>query len=1793
MRVRTPRGMRVCLLQGLLTAGVIIGCAQQADSATRRAVLVGIDNYAPGYASTLSCCVNDVQGTQSEILHADSYGRWPSGNITVLTDNAAAKPAIRSAIQQAAQNSQDGDIFLYYHTSHGGQYSGTDTYLCSYDQDYTDTEIGTDLAQFGAGVSVVVVIDACHSGGIFKSEASPSWPIIDRVKAAHTAEIQRQFQTKGLVAPLSAGDNLAFITACDYDEQSWAGTPYSLYAGLLIEACSQPVEADTNSDGQYSFLEMHDYAAPRASAQNPSQTAQLDNATLLASIAAKAYLSKDVSTATRSVSVDTVSITVSPATGTSAWGVEEVIPSGLTPSAITGPNANWNASTRKITWYATGDSTATLGYTATGAAGTYSLSGMANFDGADVSITGDAQLILGGSTAPLEGPYVIVVSASTQADPNWQAVTAALQTKYGAQAHLKTFSGSAFPGTLLGEVSSIGPRYICFVATPSEASRAYVAACHTFVRQLDADPYGDAVWGIVTGRTPTDALRVANASSFTVRNGLLKTGGGWLDFLYSGTYHSESDTGTIWTRTNGGVVDKRTDGPTDDTPVLAAALNANDVDIMVTSGHASEYNWQLHYPTASPEGYFRASAGQLYGQDAGGTRHDITTSHAKLYYAPGNCLIGHIPEDSSRDNCMALGWLGTGGAVQFAGYTVNTWFGYMGWGCADYFFRLQDRFTFAESVFFNNQALLFDYEHNTPGVNRSGLEYDRDVFAFYGDPALAARLQAVTQPDYTTALSAVTNGNTVTFTFDITMNRAVNASRPAAAWLPHRIANPQITQSAGRVVDVTDDFVLVQLWQSGDSDLAAGQNWTVQFTGQISSSSESTAVRTVSGTAVSLSVTPAPGTTAWGVEESLPAGLTPSDITGPNGNWNSTTRKITWYSTGDSAATLGYTVSGTAGTYTLSGVANFDGGADVSVTGDTQVVVPSGDSLEISPSSRDHSSAAASGQTITVTANVSWTATESLSWVTITDGASGSGNGTVTYSVTANTGSARTGTITVVGGGITRVFTVNQAQSGAAGTAVRTITGTSVSIAVTPPAVTSAWGVEEPMPSGLTPSAITGPNGSWNATTRKITWYSTGASATTLGYTVAGSAGTYTLSGLANFDGADAAITGHTQVVVPGGNTLEINPSSRDHTSAAASAQTIGVTANVAWTATESLSWVTITGGASGSGNGTVTYSVDANAGAARSGTITVSGGGITRTFTVNQVAPGPVGTAVRTVSGTSVSIVVTPAAGTSAWGLEETMPAGLTPSGITGPNGSWNATTRKITWYATGASAATLGYTVTGGPGTYTLSGVANFDGGANQTVTGDTQVVIPDEDTLEITPLSRDHTSAAASGQTIGVTANVSWTATESLSWVSITGGASGSGNGTVTYSVTENTGAARTGAITVSGGGLTRTFTVNQAAPGPVGTAVRTVSGTSVSIVVTPAAGTSAWGLEETMPAGLTPSGITGPNGSWNATTRKITWYSTGAAAATLGYTVSGTPGTYTLSGVANFDGGANQTVTGDTQVVIPDEDTLEISPSSRDHTSAAASGQTIAVSANVSWTATEGLSWVTITGGASGSGNGTVTYSVDANAGAARSGAITVSGGGITRTFTVNQAQTTTTAVRTIRNSFATATVDITVTPPNGTSAWGVEEVFPTGLSPTAITGPNGSWNSTTRKITWYATGDAPATLGYGVTHNNTTYTLSGNANFDGGLDEPITGDTRIGPFDGGSHMRYLDWFGWYNDLYWPWIWDYEFGCWLWVVDNGPENVWFWHDSAGSWMWTRTDWYRWVWFAGDPNLTWRSN
>jgi hypothetical protein len=60
-----------------------------------------------------------------------------------------------------------------------------------------------------------------------------------------------------------------------------------------------------------------------------------------------------------------------------------------------------------------------------------------------------------------------------------------------------------------------------------------------------------------------------------------------------------------------------------------------------------------------------------------------------------------------------------------------------------------------------------------------------------------------------------------------------------------------------------------------------------------------------------------------------------------------------------------------------------------------------------------------SALSVTTGTSCSWTATSNVGWITITSGANGSGIGGVNYTVSTNTGVARTGTLTVAGQTVT------------------------------------------------------------------------------------------------------------------------------------------------------------------------------------------------------------------------------------------------------------------------------------------------------------------------------------------------------------------------------------------------------------------------------------------------------------------------------------------------------------------------------------------------------------------------------------------------------------------------------------------------------------------------------------------------------------------------------------------------------------------------------------------------------
>jgi hypothetical protein len=142
----------------------------------------------------------------------------------------------------------------------------------------------------------------------------------------------------------------------------------------------------------------------------------------------------------------------------------------------------------------------------------------------------------------------------------------------------------------------------------------------------------------------------------------------------------------------------------------------------------------------------------------------------------------------------------------------------------------------------------------------------------------------------------------------------------------------------------------------------------------------------------------------------------------------------------------------------------------------------------------------------------------------------------------------------------------------------------------------------------------------------------------------------------------------------------------------------------------------------------------------------------------------------------------------------------------------AWTAGNNGNTWItitsgASGTDSGPVNYTVAANPNTSPRTGTMTI-AGQTFTVTQDAAPCV-----YTLAPTAQSFTAAPATSS-VGVTANsgCAWSATSNSSFLSITSGSSGNGNGTVNYSVAQNTSTSqRTGTLTVAG----QTFTVTQAA------------------------------------------------------------------------------------------------------------------------------------------------------------------------------------------------------------------------------------------------------------------------------------------------------------------------------------------------------------------------------------------
>lgn len=477
--------------------------------------------------------------------------------------------------------------------------------------------------------------------------------------------------------------------------------------------------------------------------------------------------------------------------------------------------------------------------------------------------------------APTVENYTVVITETTAADPAWVAVADALVAKYpGAQ---KVVIPALTEKDLTEALRSTNARYAGIVVKPEEVGRDTINHMHRAARKVDDDVWGDCMWGIVTGYSADDAMRIAKDDQPLVIKRLLGTTNvGWHHFEYS--YCITDWTNSPILEQTGGVEPTSTtyDATTKEGAALlehgfqslfANCLANKKPQMVVTSSHATQFNLEMPFSRGlifphgnrfyqlgkRQMGYFfrpltkaRQGNTDLVGKLATQVKAPVIEPDGttRIWLASGNCLFG---DACHTKHSMAVTALSAYTCNQVVGYTVPSWYGAGGWGTLSCFFDAANGTSLAEAWFMNNQFILHNTQEIDPVLlnvqfngeqidqklqsdvfssgaaltqknakDALGYVHDRDVVAFYGDPAWSASLDCSQAPCPFT----IEWQNAKQFTITANMDHKGRLG----VWFPTAATGQDAKGCNVEGAVLTDDFILIP-----EIQLKKGETKTVQI----------------------------------------------------------------------------------------------------------------------------------------------------------------------------------------------------------------------------------------------------------------------------------------------------------------------------------------------------------------------------------------------------------------------------------------------------------------------------------------------------------------------------------------------------------------------------------------------------------------------------------------------------------------------------------------------------------------------------------------------------------------------------------------------------------------------------------------------------------------------------------------------------------------------------------------------------------------------------------------------------
>lgn len=250
------------------------------------AVVIGVSSYADSRIPALRYAARDAQALHDWLV-SPVGGRYAPARVKLLVDRDATGAAIKEALYTWLRQTIEEDVVVIYFAGHGSPDS-PDTpqnlYLLPHDTRYDAIastgfpmwDVETALKRFIKARRVVVLADACHSGGVGAG--------FDVARRA-LGDVQPNRISSGLQNLATVGAGIAVISASDdrqlSAESAQFGGGHGVFTHYLLEGLKG--KADYNGDSRVTLGELIPFLSEHVrretlNAQSPTVAGRFDPA---------------------------------------------------------------------------------------------------------------------------------------------------------------------------------------------------------------------------------------------------------------------------------------------------------------------------------------------------------------------------------------------------------------------------------------------------------------------------------------------------------------------------------------------------------------------------------------------------------------------------------------------------------------------------------------------------------------------------------------------------------------------------------------------------------------------------------------------------------------------------------------------------------------------------------------------------------------------------------------------------------------------------------------------------------------------------------------------------------------------------------------------------------------------------------------------------------------------------------------------------------------------------------------------------------------------------------------------------------------------------------------------------------------------------------------------------------------------------------------------------------------------------------------------------------------------------